>query len=238
MTKIFAHRGASGYAPENTMSAFEKAVEMGVHGIEMDIHLTKDGKLTVTHDPEMGRTIPAKGLLRDYTLKELQTFDCGSWFAPEFKGERVPELKDLLHLIKKRDLILNIEIKMGAPYYPGLEEKLAEELAHWDMDDKIIISSFNHYSLLLMEKLRPSISRGFLTASLLIESWNYVKQHRGKALHPDFHCVTKEMIEGCHKKGLAINTYTVNDPADGKRLIALGTDSLISNYPDLMLNLL
>ncbi|MDC7219938.1 MAG: glycerophosphodiester phosphodiesterase [Spirochaetales bacterium] len=238
MTKILAHRGASGYAPENTMAAFELAAEQGAHGIETDIHLTKDGKLAVTHDPVLGRTVKAEGALKDYTLAELQSFDCGSWYSPDFSKERVPELKDLLSFIKKQDMYLNIEIKMGIGYYHGLEEVLAEELGRFNEDERLIISSFNHYSLLALEKLRPSTPRGFLTGSFLIDSWDYVKKNRGQALHPHFHCVTTEIVEACHREGIAVNPYTINEPVEGKELLKTGVDSLITNYPDLMLNLL
>ncbi len=237
-TEIFAHRGASGYAPENTMAAFELAIEQGAHGIETDVHLTRDGKIVITHDPVLGRTIPAKGSLKDYTLEELKEFGCGAWFGPEFAGEKIPELKDLLNLIKDRDIRLNIEIKLGGPYYEGLEAKLAGELAGWDMDERIIISSFNHYSLLLMEKHRPSLDRGFLTASMLIDSWDYVKRNGGQALHPHFSCVTPDTAVSCRDAGVAINTYTVNNRDEARRLIQAGIDGIITNYPDQMLALL
>ena len=237
-TQIFAHRGASGYAPENTMAAFELALEQGAQGIETDVHLSRDGKLVITHDPVMGRTIPAKGAVKDLTLTELREYDCGAWFSSDYAGEKVPELKDLLHLIKGRDTVLNIEIKLGSPYYEGLEEKLAGELAAWNMDGKIIISSFNHYSLLLMEKHRPSLDRGFLTASMLIDSWDYVKRNRGQALHPHYFCVTPEMMKSCRAADVKVNTYTVNDPQEAEPLVRAGVDGLITNYPDLMLPLL
>ncbi|MBN2628726.1 MAG: glycerophosphodiester phosphodiesterase [Spirochaetales bacterium] len=237
MTQIYAHRGASGYAPENTMAAFELAVRQGAQGIETDVHLTKDGKLVIIHDHILGRTIAGKGTVKDMTLEELQGYDCGSWFSRDFAGQRAAELKDLLSLVGKEGIGLNIEIKLGSPYYEGLEEKLVEELAHWNRDDQVILSSFNHYSLLKMEKLRPSLKRGFLTASFLIDSWKYVKENRGQAIHPHYSCVSKEMIDSCHKEGIQVNTYTVNGEAEARQLIEAGADCLITNYPDLMLKL-
>jgi len=237
MTSIIAHRGASGYAPENTMAAFEKAVAQGAHGIETDVHLTRDGKLVIAHDHVLGRTIGGKGAIKDLSLNELQSLDCGSWFSPDFSGERVPELKELLGLVNGTGISLNIEIKLGSPYYPGLEEKLAAELALWNLDDRIIISSFNHYSLLLMEKYRPTLERGFLTASFLIDSWDYVETHRGQAIHPHYSCVTPEMVESCHGKGIKVNTYTVNGEEEGRMMLRAGVDSIITNYPDVMLRL-
>lgn len=238
MTKIFAHRGASAYAPENTMAAFELALEQGAHGIETDVHLTKDGKIVITHDPQLGRTILAQGDINDYTLKELKDFDCGSWFSPEFKAERVPELSELLSLVEKRDIDLNIEIKMGHPYYVGLEQILAKEINLCGFKERIIVSSFNHYSLLEMEKSDPTIKRGFLTGSLLINSWDYVAQNRGQALHPHFHTVTADLVKSCHDLEIKVNTYTVNQEEQGKRVIDTGADGLITNYPDTMLALL
>ena len=238
MTQIIAHRGASGYAPENTMEAFELAAEQGAYGIETDVHLTKDGHLVIAHDPVIGRTVMGEGSIRDLTLKELRSFDCGAWFSKDFAGLKVPLLKDLLALVKKKDMFLNIEIKMGFPYYTGLEEALAEELAHWDMDERLILSSFNHCSVKKMERLRPRAARGFLTDNQLVQSWDYTARNGAQALHPHFSLVTPELIESCHQAGIRVNTYTVNDKTEGKRLIEAGVDCLISNYPDVMLALL
>jgi glycerophosphoryl diester phosphodiesterase len=108
---IIAHRGDSSLCPENTMAAFRKAVEVGSDGIETDVHLTKDGKVVISHDGYLGRVCNGKGNISDYTYDELKKFDAGSWFSEDFKGERLPLLEELLDLLKDKDMILNIEIK-------------------------------------------------------------------------------------------------------------------------------
>lgn len=234
--KIIAHRGASGYAPENTMAAFELALEMGADGIETDVHLTRDGELVLTHDPILGRTSPGRGELKNHTYKELSRLDWGSWFSERFKGESLPRLEDLLRLTKGKDTVLNIEIKFGSPYYPGLEEKLIGVLRESDRLEKLIISSFNHYSLLRIKELEPAVPIGFLTSALLIDGAAYVKRHDGAALHPDQHALTEKLVEDCHRHGVAVNTYTVNGAERSRQLAEAGVDGVITNYPDVIMN--
>jgi glycerophosphoryl diester phosphodiesterase len=235
MTKIIAHRGASGYAPENTMAAFELALEQGSHGIETDVHLTKDGKMILTHDHILGRTAEGTGELKDFTLEELQKKDWGSWYSPSFKNERLPELKDLLHLLRGKDLYLNLEIKFGTPYYKGLEEKILKEIKGMIDLERLIMSSFNHYSLARIKGMNPQISTGFLTSALLIDGWDYVKKNGGQALHPDHNSVTEDLVKSCHSSQIAVNTYTVNSVTRAEELIKFGVDSIITNYPDKLL---
>ncbi len=123
-TKILAHRGASAYAPENTMAAFKKAIEMNADGIELDVHLSKDGYIVIIHDERVDRTTDGKGEVKDFSLDELKKLDAGSWFSDEYKGEKIPTLEELLSLIKNTEIYLNIEIKAGYRVYPDIEEKL------------------------------------------------------------------------------------------------------------------
>lgn len=146
MTKIIAHRGASNDAPENTMAAFELALEQMADGIECDVHLARDNKLAVVHDHQLGRTMPGKGYIRDYSLAELQELDCGSWFSTEFKSQKIPELRDVLKLIKSTSLTGDIEIKYGSPYYSGLEEHLVDEIKKFQLQ---VLSSMDSVIKLL-----------------------------------------------------------------------------------------
>jgi glycerophosphoryl diester phosphodiesterase len=123
MALIMAHRGASGYAPENTMAAFEKALEMGTEGIELDVHMTADGEIVVIHDHTVDRTSDGKGMVGALTLEEIREFDFGSWFDPKFKGQSIPTLRDVFELLEDWEGLLNIEVKSGPIFYPGIEEK-------------------------------------------------------------------------------------------------------------------
>ena len=143
---VMAHRGFSSKAPENTMAAFTLALDAGAEGIELDVHLTKDGEVVVIHDHTLARTTNGTGLVADLTLAELQELDAGLWFSPEFKGERLPSLREVLELLKEHNVLLNVETK-AALGYEQLNEKLASLLDEYAMWEKTIISSFNHFDL-------------------------------------------------------------------------------------------
>jgi glycerophosphoryl diester phosphodiesterase len=230
---IFAHRGASGYAPENTMAAFKKGIEMGAKGIELDVHLTKDGQIVVCHDENIKRTSNGEGLIMDMTLEELKKFDFGVRFSSEFEGEKIPTLEEVLELIEDWDGILNIEIK-AAPrqYLAGLEKEVVELVKKYSMVDKIIISSFNHYSLAEVKKIAPEFKTGILYSELIYEPWEYVKNVGACAIHPGLISLTEEVIKGCIKNGVMVNVWTVNQSEHMKMLIEAGVDGIITNYPD------
>ncbi|HHW48137.1 MAG TPA: glycerophosphodiester phosphodiesterase, partial [Clostridiaceae bacterium] len=159
---VIAHRGAPKHAPENTIAAFRKALELGAEGIELDVHLSADGHLVVIHDEKVDRTSDGKGLVKEKTLEELKALDFGSWFSKEFKGETIPTLDEVLELLKSWTGIINIEIKGGSVFYPNIEEKVVRKIEKLKIEEKIIISSFNHYSLVEIKKLNPKIKTGIL----------------------------------------------------------------------------
>src|SRR5690606_20002442 len=154
---IIAHRGASDQAPETTMAAFRRALDIGADGIELDVHMSADGRLVVIHDETVDRTSNGKGLVKDKTLAELKELDFGSWFSEGFRGEKIPELEDVLELLSDRDVLLNIEIKNGPVFYPGIETAVADALQKYGMTDRTIISSFNHYTLVEIRRYDPGI---------------------------------------------------------------------------------
>lgn len=236
---IYAHRGASGYAPENTMAAFKKGIEMGAKGIELDVHLTKDGHVVVCHDANIKRTSNGEGLIMDMTLEELRKFDFGSWMSPEFEGEKAPTLEEVLELIKDWDGILNIEIKATPrQYLPGIEKAIVDLVNKYSMVDKIIISSFNHYSLVELKKIAPEFKTAILYSELMYEPWKYVKNINAFAIHPGMGNLTEEVIEGCIKNGVAVNVWTVNDSEHMKILVKAGVDGIITNYPDVAVEII
>jgi glycerophosphoryl diester phosphodiesterase len=231
-TLIYAHRGASGYAPENTMAAFEKAVQLGSNGIECDVQMTKDGHLVICHDEEVDRTTDGKGFIKDFTFKELSALDAGSWFGKEFRGQRVPLLSELLELVKGTGLGLNIEIKSGIVLYPGIEEKVLSEVEAFGLQNKVIISSFNHYSVHEAKRLAPSVKAGILYMEGLFEPWNYMRSVGCECAHPFYMSLVPEVAAEIKGKGFMINVFTVNDPEHAVKLAAMGVDIIITNYPD------
>lgn len=177
----FAHRGAAGYYPENTMLAFAKALELGATGIETDVQMTRDGELVLIHDETLQRTAGTPEWVKDLTLAEIKQREAGSWFREEFAGERIPTLEELLDLVRNTDTIVNLELKTGVVLYPGIEQKVLDTVRRFGLSERIIISSFNHYSLVECKKLAPDIRTGILYMEGLYEPWDYAKRGRGRA---------------------------------------------------------
>ncbi|WP_106766140.1 glycerophosphodiester phosphodiesterase [Paenibacillus faecalis] len=234
----FAHRGASGVCPENTMAAFRKALELGATGIETDVQMTKDGKLVLIHDETLQRTTGVQGWVKDYTLEEIRKLDAGSWFSEEFRGERIPTLEELLELTKDRGTIVNIELKIGAVQYPGLEEKVIETIRSFGMEKQIVISSFNHYSLVKCKSIAPEIHTGILYIEGLYKAWEYGQSVGADALHALKYAVLPEWVEEARACGIVYHPWTVNEPEEMKRLIAAKVAGIITDYPDMLNELL
>ncbi len=233
MTTInFAHRGASGYCPENTMSAFVKAVELGATGVETDVQRTKDGVLVLIHDESLQRTTGLAALVKDITYEQLSTLDAGSWFHSDFSGETIPTLEQLLSFGKEHGLILNLELKNGLVQYEGMEAEVLKLVSEYGMNDKIVISSFNHYSLALCKKLAPEIATGVLYMEGLYRPWDYAHTLGADALHAIFYAVLPEWVEEAREAGVVYHPFTVNEPGDLERMLKAGVAGIITDYPD------
>lgn len=234
---ILAHRGYSSKAPENTMAAFELAVEVGSHGLELDVHLSRDGEIVVIHDHTLERTTNGRGLVSEHTLAELQQLDAGHWFAAEFKGEPIPTLEQVCKLIKGRDVLLNVETK-AALGFESLNERLAAVLQKHALEEQVIVSSFNHYALAHLKRIRPQLRTGILYNAALVDAWIYAKSIGAAALHPYYLSVIPDIVAGAQQNGMMVNTWTVDRAADIERMIGAKVDSLITNEPELALGLL
>ncbi|QNO15595.1 glycerophosphodiester phosphodiesterase [Alkalicella caledoniensis] len=238
MTRIIAHRGASGGAPENTMSAFKKALDMGSHGIETDVQMTKDGVLILCHDETVERTTNGKGFIKDFTYSELRKLDAGIKFSEEFKGEKIPTLEELLQLLSGKEIILNLELKSGPIFYPDIEAKVLELLYKYNYTDNSVISSFNHYSLVELRKLDEDIRLGVLYMSGLYQPWKYAKDLGANAIHPYLYSLAPEIIKGAKLNNMPITVFTVDDPKMIRNFIKAGVEQIITNYPDVALQIL
>lgn len=232
ITKIHAHRGASAYAPENTMPAFRKAIELKSDFIELDVHMTKDRKLVVIHDEKVDRTTNGSGMVAFMTLDQIKKLDAGSWFSEKYKGVQIPTLREVMDLVKNTPLFLNIEIKIGYRFYPNIEEKIIALIEEYDMIDRIIISSFDHYSLVRVKEINPKIKTGILYIASLFEPWEYARYVKVDYLHPNYITVTKEFLQSAAKNNFPINAYTVNDEKVMKELAYGKISGIITNYPD------
>ncbi len=234
-TQVWGHRGADGwdkqYAPENTLPSFQKAIDMGADGIEFDVQLTKDGEIVICHDEKIDRTSDRKGWLKDYTLKELKQFNF-SKPHPEFGFVDIPTLEELLALMKPTNLTLNIELKTGVIYYDGLEETTVQLVKKYDMEERVIYSSFNHYSLQKLKTLFPEAQIGLLMSDIFVDVPDDPKRIDAMAVHPPVSALTKEYIDRCHEHGLKVHTWTVDNLIMMHGVIAMGVDAFITDCPD------
>ncbi|GLX68854.1 glycerophosphodiester phosphodiesterase [Paenibacillus glycanilyticus] len=228
----YAHRGASGNYPENTMIAFEQAITLGATGIETDVQMTKDGRLVLIHDEKLRRTTGVNALVAETLADEVLQLDAGSWFSPEFKDARIPTLEQLLELAKRTHTIVNIELKNGIVEYPGLERKVIETVQSYRMSDQVIISSFNHYSLIECNRIAPEIPTGILYMEGLYRPWKYAKSVGASALHASRYAVLPEWVAEAAQHDVIYNVFTVNDPAEMKRLMQAGVAGIITDYPE------
>lgn len=233
MTKNFAHRGFSGCYPENTMLAFEKAVEIGADGIELDVQLTKDGEVVIIHDETIDRTTDGKGTVVSFTYEELQKFDASFKFRGQMGFNKIPTLREYFELVKDTNIITNIELKTGINEYFGIEEKVWELIKEYKLEEKVIISSFNHYSILRMKKIAPNLKCGLLSETWIVDAGKYTESLGVECYHPHFANMTKDIVKEIKSHGIEINTWTVNKEEDMRDLIEKGIDIIIGNYPDL-----
>ena len=232
MSKIFAHRGYSGKYPENTMIAFKKALECGVDGIELDVQLTKDGEVVIIHDETIDRTTTGKGFVVDYTYEELEKFDASFKFK-DLGFNKIPTLREYFQLVKDYDIVTNVELKTGINEYLGIEEKVWELIKEYNLEEKVIISSFNHFSVMRMKKIAPQLKYGFLSEDWIIDAGKYTHSHGVQCYHPRFNNLVPDVIKELKKYNLEINTWTVNLEEDMRYLYSNNIDVIITNYPEL-----
>ena len=229
--KVWGHRGASGYAPENTLEAFALAASQGADGVELDVHLTKDGELVVTHDEEISRVSNGSGFVRDHTLSALKALRFNRTH-PEYADARIPTLREVYELLLPLGLTVNVELKNSSFLYPGMEEACIDLAARMGMTDRVLYSSFNHYSLRRVMEIDPSLPCGLLYSATLIDPWDYAAALGAKALHPHHSALLYEdSCEAAHRRGIRVHPWTVNSEADMRLCLQRGADALITNDP-------
>lgn len=176
--------------------------------------------------------------MKDTDYKELEALDAGSWYDPKFGNERIPTLEQLLELLNQTDTILNIELKNGIVLYEGLEQKVIETVRAYQMTEQVILSSFNHYSLVLCKQLAPDIRTGVLYMEGLYRPWDYAATLQADALHAFHYAVMPEWTREAAIHGIVYHPFTVNEPAEMERLIDAGVAGIITDYPDRLAELL
>ncbi|MGO4270705.1 glycerophosphodiester phosphodiesterase [Paenibacillus sp. TAF58] len=227
---IIGHRGAAGEAPENTLASFALAVEQGAEGIELDVHITKDGEIVVCHDATLDRTTNGSGLICDHSWSELKSLDAGAWFSEAFTGERLPLLCEVFDLLP-RGFFINVEVKHA--YEGRMERALLALLRESSRMENVVISSFDHKVIHRIKQAEPALKVGLLYAANLIDHTAYAGQMGVDvfSLHPHHHCIEQEDVAAAVASGLAVYPYTVNELSDYRRMIASGVSGIITDYP-------
>ncbi len=231
---IVAHRGASALAPENTLSSFRRAIEMGAKAVEFDVHQSRDGELLVIHDENLKRTCGLDALVKDLDASRIRSLDAGSWFGPQFAGERVPTLRETLELLLGRAAV-HLELKQGSRYYPGIEARAVRLLKEMGGLRDSVISSFDHQALFEVRRVDFSARIGYLLGRTpTIRALKDTKELKAESLHLSLRQTTAASVRSAHKHGLRVLAYTVLSAAQGRRLRFLGVDGVFANDPSLL----
>lgn len=231
---IFAHRGASGQFPENTMLAFEEALRSGVDGIELDVQLTKDGEVVIIHDEKVDRTTNGQGFVKDFTLAELEELDAGSWFSSKFAGQRLMILDTVLAWMQEKGnhLRLNIELKNDQIQYVGLEEKVLSLIEDYDLQERIIISSFNPFSLQRVRMQNAEIEMGYLVLGTPENALWIAREIGANAIHCEAPYALSAYGEAAKRAGYPLRIYTVNAEDEYKQLVEAGVEVIMTDFPE------
>lgn len=248
---VFAHRGASAYAPENTLAAIDAADGLGIDWVENDVQRTRDGVLVVMHDTTLKRTTDAEQVfpdrapwaVKDFTAAEIAKLDAGSWFGERYAGSRVPTLEQYVRRVERNDQKLLLEIK-APETYPGIEKDTLQVLRDegWlnrqHVQHKLVIQSFGAESVKRVHTQRPDVITGFLGTPAVGDLPSYAEftdqinpSHGTLSLG---YVAAVQALKGAHGKPLQVNTWTVNDAATAAKVAGYGVDGIITNYPDVV----
>lgn len=249
--EVHAHRGGAGLAPENTLAAFRKALELGVDALELDLHVTREGVVVVIHDETLDRTTDGRGDVGDLSLEAVKRLDAGGKFGPAFRGERVPTLREVIDLVKASGngrVRLDLELKyhQDRPGKPAdFEARVLEILRGTGFAEQVNFISFHHPSLAKVKVLEPNIRTGLLAGGRTPppDPVALVRQFRADYYSPSFRHVTSEAVAALHQAGVPIVPWTVNETTEMRRLMALGIgalagDGIATDFPDRLLSLL
>jgi glycerophosphoryl diester phosphodiesterase len=233
---VIAHRGASGYAPENTIAAFTKAAQLGIQWVEFDVMLAACGEAIVIHDENLNRTTNGFGMVDDYPYSYLRTLDAGAWFDTKFSSERIPTLSQVLEFIKNANMSANIEIKP----LPGQDKKtvlqtLKEVALYYPQpSSSILFSSFSIDVLELLKKQAPTANIGLLMHDWLPDWQMICDDFQCISVHVNQDIISPEMAKNIKNTGRSLLCYSVNKPQRAKELYSWGVDAVFSDVPDII----
>jgi len=236
VTAIWAHRGASKVAPENTIPAFLAAATMGADAVELDVQRTLDGQLVVCHDEMLDRTSNGTGNLADFTLDQLKELDFSA-DHPELGPVDIPTLAEVLDALNSTAMHINIELKNSIVAYEGMEAEVVKLVHAAGWDERVIYSSFNHRSMRLLAE--HGLPVGLLYDTVMWRPGKYAQELGASALHPSGFVVRLNplSVRSAHRRGLAVNVWTLDKPEHIRAGLDLGVDAIITNVPDVALGI-
>lgn len=231
MTLLIAHRGASGEAPENTLAAFQRAIELKSDFVELDIQFYRAGKAVVIHDETVERTTNGRGRIAEMSLEEIRKLDAGSWFGAHFAGEKIPTLEDVIELVKPSSTQLLIEIKKGKDLPVGFAKTLVQVTRTHQMISRVIVQSFDHEAVQLVKTAEPSITTAAVIDYRSPDPVSQVKAAGAEILAIKWTLTTRNIVESAHQNGVRVFVWTVNQTENLQKMLALRVDGIITNYP-------
>jgi len=225
MIKVTGHRGAAGLEPENTLRSIRKAIDLGVDRVEIDVRVTRDGRLVVIHDETVDRTTNGHGYVNELTLDEIRKLNAG-------KGEKVPTLEEVLEITRGK---VELQIELKVPEATGSTLRLIERE---NAEGEVIITSFIHDLLRRVHDFNPELRTGALFFNVEGDICKKALNVYSKAIHVYYRNVDAELVRHAHEMGLEIEVWNPDEPKEMMRMIKLGVDSIGTNRPDILLNLL
>ncbi|WP_445506578.1 glycerophosphodiester phosphodiesterase [Niallia sp. 03190] len=238
MSLIFAHRGYSAQFPENTMIAFQQAKEANADGIELDIQMTKDGELVIIHDEKVDRTTSGSGYVKELSFKEIRTLDAAYKYKGKLHKVQIPALEEFLEWIKPTALTCNIEFKNNLFVYAGMEDKAIELVRRYGLSERVIFSSFNHYSIVNSYRLAPEIETAPLFSDGIYQPWIYAEAIKATGIHPNHRLLNSQIIKASENYGIKVRAYTVNNEKRLQYLLESGISAVITDDPVLAKNVM
>jgi len=232
---IFAHRGASAHAPENTLAAFELALAQGADGIELDAKLSADGHVVVIHDATVDRTTDKHGRVKDMSLAELRSLDAGTFFVEKYRKEKVPTLEEVFEALGKR-MFINVELTNYNTSGDHLVESVCMLVKKFSLQKQVLFSSFFASNLSKARGLLPEVPRGLLAFNGLLGAWARsfgFAFGKYQALHPNLKDVTPQQVQRVHRLRRRVHVWTVNTAEDMRRLFQWDVDAIFTDDPHL-----
>jgi glycerophosphoryl diester phosphodiesterase len=227
---VYGHRGARGYAPENTVESFRKALELGADGVEMDVHLSRDGEVVVIHDDTVDRTTDGTGAVGSMTLAQLKRLDAGVRFGKEWAGARIPTLTEVFEALGRVNL--RIELKHSGKVYPGIEQRLVSQVEDAKMKSLVEVTSFDYDAIEAVKGVGRGLRTGIIVHGKVRWFAPIAKGLGSTWVHARSDLLTGEDSEAAHREGLMLGVWTVNDEEGARRAVEIGADGVTSDFPD------